>query len=279
MAELLPVEFRSDTLFLVEHEGEPFTPARTIVDSIGLNWKTQHRKLQNNNLRWSVVEMTTVAKDGRQRRLVCMPVRKLPAFLATIQPNKVKPELREKIIQYQNECDDVLWEYWMQNQAARHNRLSPENCRTLQEEIARIASDAPEGSRKAMYATLWGRIKSKFRVPTYRDLRDDQFDEVMAFVRGPIMLRLPEAEMPDKLWHDTAMQMIDELGRKLLLELGEIRYNRIARPRIEFVRRCLVRVWTECDESASRIAVAYGHLRRWTSGHEVNAFDPLQKHH
>ncbi len=43
---------------------------------------------------------------------VCLPLRKLSGWLSTISPNKVKAELRETIIQYQNECDDVLWAHW-----------------------------------------------------------------------------------------------------------------------------------------------------------------------
>ena len=30
----------------------------------------------------------------------------------TISPNKVKPELRETVMAYQAECDDVLWQHW-----------------------------------------------------------------------------------------------------------------------------------------------------------------------
>ncbi|EDY2189047.1 hypothetical protein GTE45_005713, partial [Salmonella enterica subsp. enterica] len=33
-------------------------------------------------------------------------------WLQTISPNKVKPEIRDKVIQYQDECDDVLYDYW-----------------------------------------------------------------------------------------------------------------------------------------------------------------------
>ena len=30
----------------------------------------------------------------------------------TISPNKVKAELRNTITRYQEECDEVLWQYW-----------------------------------------------------------------------------------------------------------------------------------------------------------------------
>jgi hypothetical protein len=48
-----------------------------------------------------------------------MPLRKLPAWLYSISPNKVSPELRDKIVRYQEECDDALWDYWTQGSATR----------------------------------------------------------------------------------------------------------------------------------------------------------------
>ncbi|MCH8622901.1 phage antirepressor N-terminal domain-containing protein [Undibacterium sp. TS12] len=37
---------------------------------------------------------------------------KIASWLMTISPNKVTPDLKDKIILYQNECDDVLWNHW-----------------------------------------------------------------------------------------------------------------------------------------------------------------------
>lgn len=39
--------------------------------------------------------------------MLCLALRKLNGWLQTISPNKVKPEIREKVVQYQEECDDV----------------------------------------------------------------------------------------------------------------------------------------------------------------------------
>jgi Zn-dependent oligopeptidase len=47
---------------------------------------------------------------------VCIPFRKLAAWLYSISPNKVAPALRDKIVQYQEECDEVLWRYWKKDQ-------------------------------------------------------------------------------------------------------------------------------------------------------------------
>jgi hypothetical protein len=40
------------------------------------------------------------------------------AAAVTIYPNKVRPDLRNRIILFQNECDEALWNYWTQGAAA-----------------------------------------------------------------------------------------------------------------------------------------------------------------
>ena len=124
MADFLPVPFYGDTLFCVEHNGEPFTPAKPITEALGLTWVPQFRKLRDNFERWGIIIMIIPTASGMQE-ILCLPLRKLPAWLLSIHPNKVKPELREKLIRYQNECDDVLWKYWTGQ--AVPGRAEPEN--------------------------------------------------------------------------------------------------------------------------------------------------------
>ncbi|OFC62934.1 hypothetical protein BBW68_07460 [Candidatus Erwinia dacicola] len=38
----------------------------------------------------------------------------------SINANKVKPEIREKVMQYQQECDDALYDYWTKGIAINH---------------------------------------------------------------------------------------------------------------------------------------------------------------
>jgi hypothetical protein len=115
---VLPVPFHGATLALIEHNGEPFAAMRPIVEAMGLDWASQFVKLKANQERWGVVEITTPSAGGMQKTL-CMPVRKLAAFFANIYPNKVAPALRDRIRQYQEECDNALWSYWTQGHAIR----------------------------------------------------------------------------------------------------------------------------------------------------------------
>lgn len=107
----MAVPFHSTELLIVEHNGQPYTPMKPIVEGMGLAWQSQHEKLKN-RFNSTITEIMIVAQDGKQRLMTCLPLKKLFGWMMTISPNKVKPELKDTIIKYQNECDDVLWDYW-----------------------------------------------------------------------------------------------------------------------------------------------------------------------
>lgn len=128
-ARIMSVPFRDEVVVLVGKGNEPFVAMRSIVENLGLAWQVQHRKITQ-RFRSTVTEMVTVAEDGKPRAMTCLPLRKLPAWLYTISPGKVAPELRDKIIQYQEECDDVLWRHW--------TRDAEQHIAALEERAARV---------------------------------------------------------------------------------------------------------------------------------------------
>ncbi|MGL5183349.1 phage antirepressor N-terminal domain-containing protein [Herbaspirillum huttiense] len=121
------VPFHGSELYLVSHEDQPYVPMRPVVRGIGLDWKSQHRKLTETRFSSSVVELTMQLPGDYQRRAVtCMALRKLPGWLMSIEPRKViDVAIRAKVIEYQNECDDVLWKYWTEGVAANPRAESP----------------------------------------------------------------------------------------------------------------------------------------------------------
>ncbi|WP_447123644.1 phage antirepressor N-terminal domain-containing protein [Glaciimonas sp. GG7] len=106
---LMPIPFYEDTLLLVGHSDEPFVAMKPVVENIGLDWKSQHVKLTE-KFNSVIAEITTTGADGKQYSMTCLPLRKITAWLYSVNPNKVAPELRQKIIRYQDECDDALWD-------------------------------------------------------------------------------------------------------------------------------------------------------------------------
>lgn len=123
--QLIPVIFREDTLVLVEHNAQPYVVMRPLVTAMGLDWASQFIKLTQ-KFGATVVEITTVAEDGKPRTMICLPLRKLPGWLYSLNPGKLSPGLRPKVIRYQDECDEVLWRHWTQQEPLHGGkRLSP----------------------------------------------------------------------------------------------------------------------------------------------------------
>ncbi|HHH31159.1 MAG TPA: hypothetical protein ENK57_22810 [Polyangiaceae bacterium] len=125
MAETLtPVPFHGDTLYLLEHAGEPYVPVRPICEALGLEWERQRKKLAQGRFAQLTRLCTAVAQDGKRRDMLCIPLRKLPGWLYAISPAKVRPDIRPKLERYQDECDEVLWRHW-QGQGTRGVEMPP----------------------------------------------------------------------------------------------------------------------------------------------------------
>lgn len=109
----ITVSFYEAQLSIISVDGQPYIPMRPIVQSIGLDWKSQYSKIKN-RFSTHVVEITIQLLDDTQsRKHTCLPLKKLFGWLMTINSNKVRPEIKEKVIRYQTECDDVLSNYWI----------------------------------------------------------------------------------------------------------------------------------------------------------------------
>lgn len=181
------VPFHGQNLFLVEHQEEPFTPMRPIVKGMGMDWKTQSRKLNANRARWGVVILTIPVKNTEQNAL-CMPVRKLPAFFSSIHPEKVKLEIRKKVILFQNECDDALWSYWSQGKAMRSGLTfsSVEDRRPLVEACNLLVEAMHLEPAPPNYATIRLNVSKFLGVERWEEIATADIPKALAFVQAQI---------------------------------------------------------------------------------------------
>lgn len=141
-SKIVSVPFYGNTLYLIDQNGEPFTPMKPIVEGMGLSWHGQFERLNRDQERWGIRVIRIPSTSGDQETL-CLPLRKLPGWLMTIQVSRLKPVLREKALAFQNECDDVLWNYWTRG-AAINPRVSEDRIA----EVVQSALDRYESSRK-----------------------------------------------------------------------------------------------------------------------------------
>lgn len=125
---LIPVPFHGHTLFIVEHDGEPYVVMKAIVEALGLDWSSQYTKLMNNTERWGsvILELPSIAISQSKRQTLCMPLRKFTGWINTLNVNKVGNAIRRKIAVFQRESDDALWAYWDKGFAHNPRVLAPD---------------------------------------------------------------------------------------------------------------------------------------------------------
>lgn len=200
MSQLSPVTFHGDTIFCIDYQNQPYTPMRPIVQNMGLDWASQSVKLNTNKERWGVVMIATPSEGGEQKML-SMPVRKLPAWLNSINPKKVRSELRAKIELYQNESDDALWNYWVNGRAERPSPDTTRPSRRSDPERKALTAiiNTWVGMAPIHYASARAQVNAHFGVASVDALTIGQVRDAIQWVQEKIdalQKALPQAALP-----------------------------------------------------------------------------------
>ena len=105
------VDFYGDVLRAGElADGTILVPLRPICDALGLAWPGQFMRLKRDpvlapELRSVIVTITELG----ERSMLSLPLKLLPGWLFGITSSRVRPELRDKIVHYQRNAYEVLW--------------------------------------------------------------------------------------------------------------------------------------------------------------------------
>ncbi|HDL8226821.1 TPA: phage antirepressor N-terminal domain-containing protein [Yersinia enterocolitica] len=187
------VPFHGTNLYVVNHNGEPYTPMKPIVEGMGMAWQTQHRKLTERFSK-GITEMVIPSAGGSQS-MTCLALRKLNGWLQTINPKKVKPEIRDKVVQYQEECDDVLYEYWTKGavvnprkttKKALLGKITLEQQEAVKQLVMNRGKALPKENQAKAIITMWSALKTHFGC-SYKEISEDQFTDALSLAaRVPI---------------------------------------------------------------------------------------------
>ncbi|RAX32894.1 UNVERIFIED_CONTAM: phage antirepressor Ant [Escherichia coli] len=179
------VPFHGVELYVVNHNGEPYTPMKPIVEGMGMDWASQFTKLKQRFAK-GIVEIAIPSVGGMQT-MICLALRKLNGWLQTISPNKVRPEIRDKVIQYQEECDDVLYEYWTKGHVinprkakkALPGKITTEQQEAIKQLVMSRGQSLPKEKQAKAMITMWSSLKSHFGC-SYKEISEEQFTEALS---------------------------------------------------------------------------------------------------
>lgn len=173
--QLETIQFHNQFLVVLNHENKPYIAMKPVCENIGLDWAAQLKRIKRHQVLSSgMVMMTTPSKQGLQE-YVCLPISMLNGWLFGIDTNRVKPEIRQKLEQYQLECFDVLYNHFMPKVAQQYpNTISVEQQQAIKQAVNERSYRTGEH-----YQAIYTKFYEYFKIPRYQDLPASKFDEAI----------------------------------------------------------------------------------------------------
>ena len=148
---IVRVEFDGTELVGRLHQGQPFVAMKPVVEGMGLDWDRQQKKLKGHPvLSKHLTPLRGVTgSDGKNYQMLCMPLARLPFWLATVNPSKVREVVRDRVVLFQEHAAEVLAEAFSAN-GKRQDALSSKRvagtvmCRILHDTLVGLGRD-PKG--------------------------------------------------------------------------------------------------------------------------------------
>lgn len=118
-APLVPLEERTVLFYEDEIKGviirshlseEPsiYVPVRPLCDFLGVAWTAQRRRLMDDPVLAQEVVGAILETPGGPQEMLCIPLDMLNGWLFSINANRVKEDIRDRLRRYQRECYRVL---------------------------------------------------------------------------------------------------------------------------------------------------------------------------
>lgn len=176
------VPFNGQEIIAVMAAGATYVAMRKIVENIGIDWTGQSVKLRKQKEKFGCRDISIPSKGGIQKML-CIPLKKLNGWLFSINPEKVRADIRDKLIQYQEECFTVLHDYWTKGNAENPRKKTTVDERTpLRDAVNMLVS-----KKHLMYPEAYAMIHQRFNVDSIEDLEASQIQQAIEYVHRVVI--------------------------------------------------------------------------------------------
>lgn len=177
------IDFNGQPLITIELDGIHYTAIKPIAENIGLAWNAQFERIQRDDVLNSTVRVIRiVAEDGKNREMMCLPIDYLNGWLFGIDAKRVKPEIKDALIEYKKECYKVLRDYWHTGQAT-HPSIDEDLPSTVKDRNGLIKTVHMTMKRLDLgFAEAFNLILHRFNVEHVGDLSKSQVGEAVEYL-------------------------------------------------------------------------------------------------
>jgi hypothetical protein len=165
-------------------DGEVLIPLRPIVEGLGLDWAAQTRRINRDPVLSEVKGVAVTATPGGDQEMLCLPLDYISGFLFGVNANRVKPELKERVILYQKNCYKALAE------AFKDGRLTAD---PSFDEL--LSSDSPAAMAYRIATALQVMARQQLILESRVDEHDKRLEELEDQLGDPQRFITPDQAM------------------------------------------------------------------------------------
>ena len=111
MYELVPIAFHGADLRVVVDESDGYAAIAPICQHLGIGERGQRLRIQRHPVLQKGRNLMILPSAGGDQEFACLRIDLIPFWLATLHPSRARPEVRDLLILYQQECARVLFRH------------------------------------------------------------------------------------------------------------------------------------------------------------------------
>ena len=156
LPQVVEVGFHGDQIQSAMVEDQVYVPLKRMCENLKIDRPTQQDKVKSDSkFSWRIIPLT--APDGKIYETLCLSDRDCHAWLLGINANKIRADLRDKLLLYQRESMDALAAYWRGETVSR-GRGS---------ETIRAGCPGPSGRNE--------NLMRRYRFEAWREIAQDEY--------------------------------------------------------------------------------------------------------
>jgi hypothetical protein len=186
------VSFYGSSLATVKVKNTIYVCMKSVINGIGLDWSTQHRKLKGCYQKYGCGFLSIPVKNGT-KKILAIPLKKLPSWLQSINPKKVKDNLKELVLTYQRECTEAINTHWRKPRTAKKPRfpetadnngcsgLLPNQISIIKALHRQLVLSVAKEKQAELAITLWQAVQTRYGV-SYDKVPSSRFVDVICLL-------------------------------------------------------------------------------------------------
>lgn len=202
MSGMQMINFHGKGIAVLEKDGTQYVAMKPIVEAMGLDWSGQLKLIKGDAVLSKGMVVTSIPSEGGEQDAVCLPLNKLNGWLFKIPASRYSGERKAAIIRYQEECYDVLFDYFHKGgttDPAMLRKLAAELLAESEQRIAVLAAANANLRNEIHFLRAFaptgepGEISRETGAPKYRFRRGYYTSDLKA---RPVKLLFRQPDLP-----------------------------------------------------------------------------------